>query len=51
MNWFLCILVDNKLMTTKEAEYLSRELAHTMHPTDFKEAKRVFDKVMKDYTG
>lgn len=43
----LGLLVDKLVLTQKEAEHLSKELNSSVLPSDFKNAQRVLNKIIK----
>lgn len=49
LNWVLSILVHNKVMAEDEAAHLSRELSLKTHPTNFADAHKIVQKVLKEY--
>ena len=48
INWILSILVLKQIITEDEAKTLSRELPLRTHPTNFAEAHKIVQKILKD---
>lgn len=47
-NFLLAVLVRKNLISQEEAEKLSKQLALEIHPTDFKTAQAIVERILKE---
>lgn len=48
INWILSLLVHKKLITEDEAEHLSKKLAFTVYPQNFKDAHKIIKSLLDE---
>lgn len=48
-NWVLSVLVNKGMLAVEEAEHLAKELVVKTHPSNFKDAYRIVEKILNDF--